>query len=547
VRSSEFWQWTVLEVQPWRVWGQVNSDGTCPNLRLRDIFTPLVNENPLRFPVFTPEILRMQHLHPVRIPRISRRRVPVLLGGLVAGLPSWLMAEEASTPDGIVLRPAPWPSVVTQVRYQSRVKGNLSTPSGSGKRDFSLEAQGDFEFLQRVAALPGGSGGFLRASRRFTKAASRTKVGGNHETSTDLPEGARRIVAGSSDNHLLQYSPDVRLTRPQLDLLQFPLDPLAVAGLLPQRTLADRSERWNADNRTAALLCGLDAVISQATVCSLEELTDERAMVKFSCEAAGAITGSASEVKCAGTLLLDRHSGLLRSLVAVLEEKRSPGPISPGLDVKGEVQWTQEAVSGGAESAADLPQDLPESGADSRLLLLTLSTPWRLLLVHDRDWHVFQQTPELMLLRRITSGALIAQCNLSRGPQQEPGQHSSQEEFLADVERRVRERSGEIRSSQVRANVNGWRIHHVRALGRVAAADEASQTAAVSSGGTSARTTGTRTVFWDYYLCTAQAGDQYSLVFSHLEEDAAVFGDAAERMLSTLTLRTARPRVPLPN
>ena len=546
MRSGQFWQWQPVEVQPSRALGQVNSDGTCPNLQLRDIFTPLVKENPLRIPVFTPEILRMQDLHPPRVHRISRRSVPVLLGGLVAGLRVRLLADETAKRNGILLRPDPWPSSITQVRYQSRVKGSLSTPSGTGKRDFSLEAQGDFDFLQRVAALPGGSGGFLRAARRFTKAASQTKVGGNHETSADLPEGARRILVGSSDNHLLQYSPDVRLTRPQLDLLQFPLDPLAVAGLLPLRTLADRSERWNADNRTAALLCGLDAVISQTTVCSLDELTDERAMVKFSCEATGAITGSASEVKCSGTLLLDRRSGLLRSLVAMLEEKRSPGPISPGLDVKGEVQWTQEVLAGAAESAAGLPQDLPESGADSRLLLLTLSTPWRLLLIHDRDWHVFQQTPELMLLRRITNGALIAQCNLSRGPQQEPGKHSSQEEFLADVERRVRERSGEIRSSQVRANVNGWRIHHVRALGRVAAADDASSTAAVSPGGTPAKTAGTRTVFWDYYLCTAQAGDQYSLVFSHLEEDAGVFGDAAERMLSTLTLRTARPRVPLP-
>jgi hypothetical protein len=191
-----------------------------------------------------------------------------------------------------------------------------------------------------------------------------------------------------------------------------------------------------------------------------------------------------------------------------------------------------------------LPPDLPESGPDARLLLLTLSTPWRLLLIHDRDWHVFQQTAELMLLRRVSNGALIAQCNLSRGPQLEPGKHASQEEFLADVERRVRERSGEIRSSQVRANVNGWRVHHVRAVGRVAGAEGAG--AAAASGKSPAAAAALRTVFWDYYLCSAQSGDQYSLVFSHLEEDSAAFGDAAERMLSTLTLRNARPRVPLP-
>jgi hypothetical protein len=66
------------------------------------------------------------------------------------------------------------------------------------------------------------------------------------------------------------------------------------------------------------------------------------------------------------------------------------------------------------------------------------------------------------------------------------------------------------------------------------------------SQGTSAAVAAQKTVFWDYYLCSAKSGEQYSLVFSHLEEDAAAFGDAAERMLSTLTLRTGRPRVPLP-
>lgn len=477
--------------------------------------------------------------------RISRRSVPAILGGLAVGASGWLRGDEAATVRGIVLRPDPWPSIVTRVQYQSRVKGTLSTPSGSGKRDFSLEAQGDFDFLQRVAALPPGSTGYLRAARRFMKAAAKTKVGSDHETSTNLPEGARRILVGSSDNHLLQFSPDVRLTRPQLDLLQFPLDPLAVAGLLPQRALADRSERWNTDNRTAALLAGLDAVISQTTVCSLEELTEERAVVRFSCEVTGAITGSASVVKCSGTLLQDRQSGLLRSLRAVLEEKRSPGPISPGLDVKGEVLWSQEGSEGAAETQG-LPQDLPETGPDSRLLQLTLSTPWQLLLIHDRDWHVFQQTAELMLLRRISNGALIAQCNLSRGPQLPAGQHSTQEEFLADVERRVQERSGEIRSSLVRANMNGWRIHHVRAIGRVATAETSGSAAAKPSQGTPAAVAAQKTVFWDYYLCSAKSGEQYSLVFSHLEDDAAAFGDAAERMLSTLTLRTGRPRVPLP-
>jgi hypothetical protein len=177
---------------------------------------------------------------------------------------------------------------------------------------------------------------------------------------------------------------------------------------------------------------------------------------------------------------------------------------------------------------------------------MTLVTPWQLLLLHDRDWHVFQQTAELMVLRRVSNGALIAQCNLSRGPQQPPGQYSSQEEFLADVERRISERGGQIENSIVHADINGWRIHHVRAMGKVPVDEPQGEKSRELPQGAVPKGAKDRKVLWDYYLCSAQTGEQYSLVFSHLEEDSASFGDVADQMLRTLTLRAPRPRVALP-
>ena len=476
---------------------------------------------------------------------VTRRRfsglVPFFLSVRFAGTGQ----EEPVAAGGgaIVLRPDPWPSAVTQIRYKSRVTGTLSAPSASGKSDYKLESQGDFEFLQQVAALPPGSSGLWRAARSFSLAKTLTRVGGNHETLTTLPVGASRIRLTSRDNLLTQFSPDVRLTRPQLDLLHFPVDPLAVAGLLPQRALSTAAERWNADNRTAALLCGLDAVIEQTTVCSIERITDQEAVIRFSCRASGAVTGSAAEVEVSGALTLDRASGVLRSLTATILEKRSPGAISPGLDVKGDVEWSQEFSE---DSKAGLPEPPAESEVDPRFLLLTLVTPWQLLLLHDRDWHVFQQTAELMVLRRVSNGALIAQCNLSRGPQQPPGQYSSQEEFLADVERRISERGGQIENSIVHADINGWRIHHVRAMGKVPVDEPQGEKSRELPQGAVPKGAKDRKVLWDYYLCSAQTGEQYSLVFSHLEEDSASFGDVADQMLRTLTLRAPRPRVALP-
>jgi hypothetical protein len=76
----------------------------------------------------------------------------------------------------------------------------------------------------------------------------------------------------------------------------------------------------------------------------------------------------------------------------------------------------------------------------------------------------------------------------------------------------------------VHSDINGWRIHHVRALGK--ANDKA--------------------LIWDYFLCTARSGQQMSLIFSYAEEDEKLVAGSPEQMLGTLTVPVNRPKVALP-
>jgi hypothetical protein len=234
-----------------------------------------------------------------------------------------------------------------------------------------------------------------------------------------------------------------------------------------------------------------------------------------------------------------------------MNENRSAGPVSPGLKVKASISWTQDPAEADAQLSALIPAGFPESGR----LLLTLVTPWRLVLLHDRRWHVFQETADLVILRMLTNGALTAQCNLAAAPQMPAGRFTEEGRFLSEIEQKISPWKGAIVDSSVESDRQGWRVHHVRAEAEVqpavagaalssnAEANRAGQVAASTSPG---EKRSLQSIVWDYYLCTAKSGEQFSMVFSHAAEDTAAFSGVPDQFLSRMSIRTVRPGIPLP-
>ena len=409
---------------------------------------------------------------------------------------------------------------VTHIKYSLQISGKLTTPSAAGNTDWDLNSSATFTFDQRRFTSEAAGPFAVRAVRRFQDAETTATVGKAHKTSVMLPQQSRLIHVHGGDLQLIQFSPDVRLTRPQLDLLQFPCDPLAATGLLPARNLKDKTEKWNADFWVVPMLSGIDASVSQSATCSLKSLSDSEAVILFECKGVGAITGSATEIELNGELVFDRAKRMTRSLRATLVEKREPGTVSPGLDVTAKMAWSQDI----AETSSSLPETMGDAIPDERKLLLTLVTPWRILLLHNRDWHIFHETSEMVMLRMLREGALVAQCNLATAPLMSAGKFTEESEYLAEVEQAVSGRGGRILSSRIIPDQNGWRMHHIQAAGEA----------------------NSKALLWDYYLCTAKTGEQISLVFSHADEDQKIFSGVVEQMLSSLTIRSSRPKTALP-
>lgn len=404
----------------------------------------------------------------------------------------------------------------TDVRFELSVSGHMITPSADGQQRFPLRSTGKFDFRHDPFPTELGGPFTLRAVRQFRSAGMETSVGEDHVTKTKLATAYQTVHVFGSDTGLQIVSPRYALTRQQLDMLQMPFDIMVAGNLLPLSAV-QVGEKWNTDAWVVSLLSGVEAVVKQSATCELKSLSAPEAVVAFSGDIEGAVNGSSTQISFSGELTLDRKAGLIRTMKVTQNEKRSPGPVSPGLDVTATMQWDQTAAD--TTKTIDRPKDPRPT---DKQLLLFLQTPQKLQLFHGREWHLFHETPAVLMMRQHRNGNFIAQCNISAAVTVPPKEHTPDQEFLSDVQNAVSERKGRVGKEETVRDDERWRIRHIQAVGD-------------ASG---------EVIIWDYYLCSAVTGEQYSLVFSHSKSDEAEFAGSAEAILSSLQVARRRPALP---
>lgn len=440
-------------------------------------------------------------------------------GVMRCGLLMFSLMEIACADDTpIALVPSVDSATIMAYDYGVIVSGSMQTPAAGVQQNWELNSVGNFQFRQRqlTSELPLPHG--IRAVRRFGVAETKTTVGSSHKTNVSLPPAQRIVRIYGSDDGLRCVAAGSWLARKQIDLLQMPGDPLVAAGLLPRLPVKIK-EKWNTEAWVLPALAGIEAVIKQSLTCTLDSSDGQTALITFSGQADGASNGSATVVEIDGQLTFDvKHASITRFRLNQ-NEKRSVGPVSPGLKVSVVAHWTSSVT----DDSSGLPESLPDDPTADELQL-TLQSPWKLRALHSREWHLFHETANVMMLRMMRNGGLIAQCNISQGVAVAPGEHTSDMEFLRDVQSAVAGRGGAILAEDTFRDDSAWRIRHIRAAGK----------------------TNEQTVIWDYYLCSASTGDQFSIVFSHADTDSAAFDGQARRILGTLSLASVRPRAALP-
>ena len=383
------------------------------------------------------------------------------------------------------------PARIISNRISFAADGTLKAPDlGDKAIALPLKVSAQANYFARRLPSAGRDERAYRNLRSYDHTSVTITVG-DRKTQTTLPKVMNKIVAEGRREGLLYYSPEYVMSRNHLDLLSVPGDPLAILPLLP-KTSVELNQEWPVDTWAIAMLTGMEAIVDSKLVCQLTAVDEKTATIKFQGTAEGAIAGAKSKVVVSGTATFDRVNNLLSKIEFNQQENRAIGVASPGMEVGSKTLIERSLASVREDLTNELLNSIPlDPGAKSQLLHFQ-PTNWKLRFFHDRNWYLFQETPQVVVLRLMVDGGLVSQCNVATIPKVAPGEHTSGELFQADIQKSLGERLKQIVSAEEVSNKDGYYIYRVVAEGSANNLE----------------------MLWNYYLVTAPDGRQVSLVFA---------------------------------
>lgn len=362
--------------------------------------------------------------------------------------------------------------------------------SGEKLGKLSLNVDATARFDERRLPPSGRDELAYRALRNYRQMSAEIDVN-QEKNRLSLPSNLRLLVAEGQREGIMLYSQELILSRNNIDLLNVPGDPLAVLPLLPP-TDVEVGQEWSPDSWAVQMLSAVEAVTDSKMTCKLSQVQGDVATITFEGSVKGAVVGAETEISISGKYAFDLDENLITSIELTQKEKRSVGTVNPGMDVEAKVVCRREAIEVPAALSDTKLDSVPLDPGEKAKLLTFQPNGWQLRFFHDRNWYLFQEVPEVVILRLIESGSLIAQCNVARIRSVAPGEHTSEERFQEDIARSLGERLKEIVSA------DQLKVRDNRYIYRVIVEGAANNLEMV----------------WVYYLVANPDGRQISFVFA---------------------------------
>lgn len=406
------------------------------------------------------------------------------------------------------------------VDIELAVNGTLLTPLDKDKTaSLPLKVTAKLNYDERRLPSAGRGARALRALRHYNRTDVEIQVQ-DRLTRARLPEKRRLIIAEGYTSGIQFYHPEVPLTYNELELLNVPGDPLAVAALLPP-TAVDVGDNWSPEKWVLQMLTGTEALEEGELNCRLVSVESNQARVTFKGSLEGATLGSRTTVTLEGLLVYDLRQRCITGLEISQSEKRPPRwTIAPGMDLTATVKWRRTTAGEVAALNDDLLDAVPLDPAKEDLRL-RLQTPWNVRFDYSRDWHLLNQTENAVVIRLIEDGGLIAQCNLNPLPRSAPGEPFSPESFEKQIQEAIGDRLERIVSSEELQPAGKTQpfIYRVVASGRSAGRD----------------------LQWRYYLCADAGGRRSVAVFAVEASMLKRFGRSDLDIINTLRFTPESP------
>jgi hypothetical protein len=391
-----------------------------------------------------------------------------------------------------------------------------------------ITIEAGFRYAERRLPSAGRAEAAWRSFRHYDQARSRIRV----REQTSLPElrpDRRRVVVQADRAGLLYYSPAGPMTSQEIELLPSLGDPLLVAALLPGREVSV-GETWTPEPWVGPAIAGTEVSFNSSLTCRLQSVDDGQAIIAIDGKISGAAKGATTETTLAGTLQFDVAARSVAAAELKQTEKRSVGPVTPGMTLSLTAKLTKTPAPETAQIATAEVASIPfEPARDD--LRIEHRLPFDARLVCDREWMAFKQTGSLLVLRLLDHGGMVAQCNVAPAPKVRPGERTPEEQFQQDIRASLGDQLTEIIAAEELKGPTARKLYRVTAKGK---ADESE-------------------MVWRYYLASDPDGRQAAFVFTAEASQLARLGDRDLDVVDSLEFldqveptiaKPARPKSP---
>jgi hypothetical protein len=416
------------------------------------------------------------------------------------------------------LRPRPKPGANVRVEVQLDVGGDVKLTEEGKTRTLPMSVAAKVVYDEKGLRSAEASGPPPRTIRYYRQAEATIKIG-EGGVEPKLRDARRLIVADEADGRVAIFSPTGGLTREELDLVDLPANSLLLDRLLPVRAVLV-GERWRHEDTLVAELLGLDAVSQSDVRSQLKEVAGGRARLEFSGHVLGAVGGVATEIEVKAKYRFDFNEGRVTGIGLLVKEKRAIGHVNTGLDVVARLQLALAPAEGDGELSDEALVGLTFEPRPELLALECQAPTKKFCLHHGRDWHLMTDAGELLALRYLDRGELVAQCNVSSLADVEPGKQPSLATFQHDLERSLGKNFERFVEASDATNSLGHRIYRIIAEGRVSDLP----------------------IQWHYYLIADREGHLAVFAFTVEADLVARLGDADERLVATIEFAPAPKR-----
>ena len=361
-----------------------------------------------------------------------------------------------------MLRAAHLVAAPVRVSASLEVGGYLKTEVDKKPQQIPMSVVAEFSYDEH--RIDDGSSADHRLAVRYYDDASATLKVADKVTKPQLRDDRRLIAITAGKDSVNISSPRGPLSREELDLIDIPGNTLVLDELLPSEAIP-KGHKWKPSADALARMLGLEAVGHTEIDCQLVEVKDGVAEITIEGTLGGAINGVASDMDIKGKLKLDIDRHAPTSLILAIKEQRGISNVTPGLDVVAKLKLTMTPVLESKLLASDLLQDakLPQSDEAPPLEYRSDAKGYRFL--YDRRWHITRDEPDLVVMRLMDRGDLIAQCNVAPSSKliDKPVEL---EKFQADVQSGLGKMFGRFEKASERGSDSGLRILQAVAVGK---------------------------------------------------------------------------------